>query len=685
MIKTHTSDRKSFASFAQTFVPFAVKKSIFCKINILFIIIFSLKTNIALNQQTKLSESIISIAEELAADESDPEAVSLYIEKLYELFENPVRINSADKDEISRLFFLTDFQVKILSDNINSSGKIISVYEIANLPGFDKETVIMMIPFISLDEVRKENASHSAWSNTLLTNFIWKPGDEDSSLLGSPIKILTKYKFNAHGFSGGIIAEKDPGEELLSGDPPLPDLLCGHVAWNGKGFMRRIIIGDYSARFGQGSNINTGIRTGLSLHAPGYMSARNEIRPYTSTDENNFFRGAGAEFSFRNLAASLFYSRNSIDASLASSASNSEYIRSFYTTGLHNTSSSLEKKDAITDMVYGINLSYNLKNIRIGTTWSEERFSLPVGPEENKPEKIFAFTGSNNSVYTIYYNSLINKILLYGEFSVNNLLRYAVLQGLTIRPSDRLSINLFYRYYDVGYFSFHGNGPGGSSNTGTGKSILGNFMFEAAKHLFISGGYHIQEYTWLRYRTSSPSYRVKREIRMRYIPSDKLLIEGAYYYNLSTADSDEKNKIPPLQKLTARSFSTTFRYSLFENLTMGTRIYYKLAEQKESRGMLLLQEMNYRFRNLPLTLWLRYSLFNTDDWDTRIYTYENDLLYSYSIPALYGRGSRNYLMADWKISNKAEVRFKYGILSKPQTGNINSYTEEFRFQIRIFI
>jgi hypothetical protein len=635
-------------------------------------------------QENRLSESIISIAEELAADESDPEAVSLYIEKLYELFENPVRINSADKDEISRLFFLSDFQVKILSEYINSSGMIISVYEIPNLPGFDKETVIMMTPFISLDAIPEADASYSSWRNTLLTNIIWKQGDEDSSLLGSPVKILTKYKFNAAGFSGGLIAEKDPGEKLLSGDPPLPDMVSGHVSWDGKGFIRRVIIGDYAARFGQGTNINTGIRTGLSLHAPGYVSARNEIRSYTSSDENNFFRGAAVEFSFRNLAASAFYSRNSIDASL-DSGSNSVFIKSFYISGLHNTSSSLQKKDAITDMVYGINLSYNLKNIRIGTTWSEERFSLPVESEISEPEKRFDFTGNRNSIYSFYYNSLINKILCYGEFSLNNMPGYAALQGVTIRPSDRLGFNLLYRYYGVGYFSFHGNGPGGTSTTGTVKSILGNFMFEAAKHLFISGGCEIQEYPWFRYRTSSPSYRIKREIRMRFIPSEKLLIEGAYYYNLSTADSYERNRIPELKKLTTRSFSTSFRYSIYDNLTLGTRIYYKLAEHTESRGMLLLQEMNYKFRNIPLTLWVRYSLFNTDDWDTRIYTYENDLLYSYSIPALYGRGSRNYLMADWRISDKAEVRLKYGILSKPQTGNDNAYSEEFRFQIRIFI
>lgn len=659
-------------------------KTITLNIKILLLLILLLKTSIALNQETKLSESIISIAEELAADESDQEAVSLYIEKLYELLESPVRINSADNDEISRLFFLSDFQVKILSDYIKSSGKIMSVYEIANLPGFDRETAIMMNLFISLDDISESKAQYSDWRNTLLTNIIWKPGDEDTSLPGSPVKILSKYKFNADGFSGGFIAEKDPGEEFLSGDPPLPDLLCGHVAWNGKGFIRRIIIGDYSARFGQGTNINTSIRTGLSLHAPGYMSARSEIRPYTSTDENNFFRGIGAEFSLRNLTASIFYSRNTIDASLAS-VSNVEFIKSFYTSGLHNTVSSLQKKDVITDLAYGINLSYNLKKIRIGTTWSEERFSLPVKPEEYEPERIFDFTGNSNSLYSFYYNSLINKILLYGEFSANNMLKYALLQGMTIRPSDRLSINLLYRHYDEEYFSFHGNGPGGASSAGSGKSIVGNFMFEAAKHLFISGGCYVQEFPWLRYRTSSPSYRIKREIRMRYIPSDKLLIESAYYYNLSTADSDEKNRIPALNNLTTRSFSSTFRYSLYENLTLGTRICYKLAEHTENRGMLLLQEMNYRFRNLPLTLWLRYSMFYTDDWDTRIYTYENDLVYSYSIPALYGRGSRNYMMVSWRFTDKAEMRFKYGILSKEIIGGSKPYFDEFRFQIKIFI
>jgi hypothetical protein len=82
---------------------------------------------------------------------------------------------------------------------------------------------------------------------------------------------------------------------------------------------------------------------------------------------------------------------------------------------------------------------------------------------------------------------------------------------------------------------------------------------------------------------------------------------------------------------------------------------------------------------------MRYCVFGTDDYDSRIYTWENDLLYSFSIPALYGRGSRFYFMVGWKVSKKAEIRFKYANLSDSgSSGNVNDI-EEFRLQIRLAI
>jgi hypothetical protein len=651
-------------------------------IMIFFLIPFSC---LVFSQEIKLSESIINIAEELASDDTDPEAVSTYIERLNELAENPVHVNRPGEDELLRLFFLSDFQVKALADYAHSSGRIVSVYELATIPGFDKETVEMLTPFITLDYRPVNDSDSLRWRNSVISNLSIRPAPSDTTLLGSNWKSLTKYKFSAGVFSGGFTMEKDPGEKLLTGNPPLPDFFSAYLVFNGIGVIRKIIIGDYSARFGQGTNINTGIRRGVSLSSPGYMSASNELKPYTSTDENNFFRGIAAEFSLKNLELSMFLSKKPRDATVVwLSGDSTGYIENFYQAGLHNTSSLLHKKGLVTESGYGINLSYNPSNLKIGLTWSENRFSLPVNLPEDDPSKIFDFKGERNYLYSVYYNSLINNTLLYGELSVDETKKYAAVQGISIRPSDRLSINFLFRNYSPGYTTFHGNGPGSSSKTTNEKGILGNFSYEAAKHLFISAGFDIQNFPWLKYRCSGPTRGINREIKARYLPTEKLTFETIFKYRLSMVDKSDSAAIPEQKELISRNVKGSVRYLISDNLTLGIRADFKVADPSGSKGTLLLQDVIYKVRKYPVTVWFRYCLFKTDNWDSRIYTYENDLLYSFSIPALSGEGSRSYLMVKWEIGNFAELRAKYGVTSLIKSGNTEKNTDEFKMQFRIW-
>jgi hypothetical protein len=636
------------------------------------------------SQEIKTPERIVAIAEELAADESDPGSADLFSDWLFDLKENPVKINSGDEKEISRLFFLTDFQVKILVDYIRTSGKIVSPYEIANIPGFDRESTEMIIPFITFKEKTTAVRDSAQLRQTFLSDFIYKNTISDTSLLGSPWRILTKYKITLGSVTGGFTCEKDPGEKLIAGKPPLPDFLSGYLTYNGTGIIRHIIIGDYSARFGQGTNVNTGIRTGLSLTTQGYLSGRSEFRPYTSTDENNFFRGAAAELSFGNFDISLFLSSNKIDATLNDTINSSnQSVKSFYKTGLHNTYGTILKKDAVRETGCGVNLSYNFKSLRAGIILTDDRFSLPVIPDLVNPTDRYSFTGRSNTLFTIYYNSLLKRFIFYGEFSTSGAKKNVFVQGFSFRPADRLNINLLYSNYSGSYTSLHGNGPAGNSSGTDQYGILGNFTFEVAKFLFISAGSDMKYYPWLRYRCSAPSIAKRHEIRIKYLPSQKLAFETLYDYKLSMADNSDENKIPSQNDIITQSVKWSVRYSPSEYLTLNTRVDYKIVKPLESKGMLLLQDVNLRFRKFPVSFWMRYAIFKTGSFESCLYTWENDLLNSFSIPSLYGTGNRAYIMSSWKISNKAEFRIKYGVTATTVTNLRMKEAKEVKFQLRV--
>ena len=57
----------------------------------------------------------------------------------------------------------------------------------------------------------------------LITNLSVKTGNRDTTFLGSPWKVLTKYKFNGGSFAGGLTVEKDQGERFFCPGTVSPD------------------------------------------------------------------------------------------------------------------------------------------------------------------------------------------------------------------------------------------------------------------------------------------------------------------------------------------------------------------------------------------------------------------------------------------------------------------------------
>lgn len=646
---------------------------------ILAFIILLTVSGVCLSQKDNLTSVVTSQIEQMA--DNDPEMAELVTEKLADLSEKPVNLNSRDIRELSRLFFLSDFQVRAIADYVKTTGSIVSVYELGNIPGIDAEIIRMMLPFITVSPSSNDQPGFSGMKNRLILNFNSRSDYTETASLGPPYRILLKYRFETESISGGFTAEKDAGEPFFYGNPPLPDFISFNVALKGTGIIKKIIIGDYSARFGLGTCINTGFRTGLSVSSPGLITCRDEIKQYTSSDENNFFRGLAIESGFRNFSLRMFCSVNKSDAALESSDNKSlDYISSFYNTGLHNSISMMHRKDNYSGSDIGMNLFYNFKNAGIGLTFSQSRLSIPALSEAGNPEEVYRFSGSLNNLWSVYYNALMNRIILAGEFTSGNNSEYALAQTVAIKPADRLTVSFLFRHYSPGFTSFHGRGPGISSTNRNETGLTGSFSFEAMKHLFIYGGTDIHFFSWLKYRATGPSSGIKQEIRVRYFPSENIETEFSCYMRTVMTDSEKSPGVPEPQKIYMKTLKAVIRYRVSENLRFMSRIDYSTESDGPGKGIMLLSDAAFSFRRIPVSLWLRSCIFSTDSWNSRIYTYENDLLYSFSVPALSGRGSRNYLMADWKFNDRLDLRIKYGITSKISDGNVLASTEEIKVQ-----
>jgi hypothetical protein len=83
------------------------------------------------------------------------------------------------------------------------------------------------------------------------------------------------------------------------------------------------------------------------------------------------------------------------------------------------------------------------------------------------------------------------------------------------------------------------------------------------------------------------------------------------------------------------------------------------VEGQKSNGFLIYQDVLYRPENHPFDITLRYALFDTDDYDARIYAYENDVLYAFSIPGYFYKGSRFYLLIKWELLENLDFWVRY--------------------------
>jgi hypothetical protein len=107
------------------------------------------------------------------------------------------------------------------------------------------------------------------------------------------------------------------------------------------------------------------------------------------------------------------------------------------------------------------------------------------------------------------------------------------------------------------------------------------------------------------------------------------------------------------------SWRTHISYSISPRLTFNQRVevlwFDPHEKDRNQQGFLVYVDSRYKLSHTPVALNARVQYFETDGFDSRLYSFESDVLFSYSIPQFIGKGVRYYINFNCKVSRKLTI------------------------------
>lgn len=676
----------------------------------IFILFFLLSPDLY-SQQYDLPDNIIEFIENNAED-ADIGALETLYDNLIYYQNNPMDINKVGFQDLVQLRLLTDLQINNILVYRDLVGDFIRLEELQAVPGMDLASIRRILPFITLES---PGADADLWdrifnhsSRALYVRYerdFPKPDGylgEKPSFEGSPDQLYMRLRWRAGtDFSAGFTLEKDPGEAFFHGSNRLGfDYYSAHV-WLRRDdkFIRTIALGDYNVSLGQGLIRNSAYGGGKSSFVMDINKRGKKLSKYSSVGENNYLRGVATELAFSDkLSLLLAASYRKRDANQILEVDTLEsrqerFISSLQSSGLHRTDSEIADEDAVSNFSTGGALTYNTRKFEVSVNAWYDQLGDSLGTTP-RPSNLYRFSGNKLFNASIDYQYRASNFLLFGESAISDNGGHAHIIGFLTALHPKLDMGLSLRYLSRDYQVLAPNAFAENSRAQNERGVYFSLIYRFSPKWTLSVYQDIWSHQWLRYQVDAPSEGNEQFIRIRYYVDDHLTAYLQFKNktrNVNTADRENRSIV---QAETRRSLRLHLSYPINKAWEWRTRIQvsqFLVDHQSVSRGYLLYTDILYRPISFPISFTSRLAYFQTEDYNSRIYAYENNLLYTFSIPAYYSTGIRTYINVRWKVFYNLTLEARYALTFLPYDKSISSsYNEvkgnkrhEFKAQMKL--
>ena len=680
-----------------------MKRLILTIVTLSFCLFMKAQTVIDTLSTEALNELLIEQIERLAEDSDEDADYEELLENYIFLSENPVNLNSEEIVELLELRLINVFQYEELQKYRRYYGDFLFIEELEMVEGFDEQTLAIIAPIVYIgkddsrdkitldkmarygkhqvvgryEQILEKQQGYEPISDSAL---LAKP---NSRFLGSPQRYQLKYTYNYRNrIRAGFVLEKDPGEMFFTDNVSDTikallgknyrrgfDFVGFHLYAKDLGIVKAAVLGDYQLSFSQGLTMWTGLNYGKIETGSCVMKHGRGITPKASASEYSFMRGAAVTLGGGPFRGTVFYSNRRIDANVTETDTldAAEYVSSLQETGYHRTIGELQDRHAIRQQVVGGHLAYAVSHFEVGYTLHHTWLSAELQLKPSNYNQYY-FQGRQLTNQGIDFKYVRGKFAFFGEGAMSfnsdstalsgvstgsaTLSRMAGLIGMTVKPTGYLNFTLLYRNYGKAYQNLFSNAfCEGSRNQGQRGIYLGVEVAPAPYWNLLAYADHFR-YTWLTSQAYAPSWghdyylhlshsfnrRTSAYLQIRSKTKMKNSTNGlvfSHYHIFYTKNSVRFN----------------INYGFANGLVFSNKAeyaHYRNDDGSNSQGYFICQDVAYKPENKPFSLTFRYALFDTEDYDARVYAYESDVLYSFSVPALYGKGMRVYLLGKWK-------------------------------------
>lgn len=623
---------------------------------------------------------------------------TLMDEELQELAEHPLNLNTATREQLEQLPFLSDQLIENILYYLYKYGAMLSINELWGVEGMDWRTRRYLQDFVYVGEVPADRKPdwRKIWTRNkqeLLTR-VGRSLNQKAGYAGYSAETLDKYpnrKYLGDAFYHNIryrfsfanrlffsfSAEKDAGEPFFRGvNRKGYDFYAASFLLQDIGQLKTLVLGNYRANFGYGLVLNTGASMGLGTSVASFGRMGSGLTRFTSTAETGYLRGIGGTWQWnKRWNVSAFYSFRNLDALV----DNSE-IRSFKTDGMHRLQKDLEKKNTVSNHLVGSHLSYNGKYLEAGLTAVYNYYDKLLNPVEKLYNRFEPRGRQFLNVGLHYKWFLSHRWMWAGETAIDRQGAIATLNTIRYSPTVHTTWILINRYYDKRYHSLLSNAWGENSKTSNEAGICIGLETKILQSVNLSAYGDFFYFPWYRYQVDRRNtLGVSGNIQLSYSHPHSLGVLIRYGIKNKAKNhtlSDERKYVLPYIRQRVHAQVAYMPYPFLTSKTVAEFVRTSYGSNDKGNGYALGETLKLASEDFPLQGSISGVWFRTDNYDSRVYLYEPGLLYTFSMNSLEGRGYRMTVNLRYDGGKRWMLQAKWGWTHYSDRNRISSGTEE---------